>query len=705
MTSPRDDLIRLTNLHLERTLDEFEHRQLNDLLRDNDECVSLYVELVAIHGQLLWGAGAIADMPVVSPKVSVEVSTDVHRPRTYARRAVAVVATLLSLVGGWLVFSSVSSLSDVPVVEDAPESLPPGSGTDPGQNIAVSQLEQPQLETPPELKPLVLDIPRFQATKPNDVTAIAVVESNNGEEQIDFSDAAVLAGINRLVAETWQQYDLVPSSVAADREWIRRACLTIVGRIPTLEESSAFLAGNSPRKRQQLIDELVQSSERSSHLAVMWSNMLIGRTERRGVNREKLFEFLLDEFQQNTPWIDTVGELISASGRNDRNGATNFLLAHLNNEATPATAVTARLFLGEQMSCLQCHDHPFNKGIGQSEYWALNAFFKDTDRVTVPVAMTDSGAQRSLRDAAWKLIDRRRPERMTFFENRAGQQKAVLPTYDGHIVPEDSTVQRRRELARLLASDSETKVAKAMVNRMWAHFFGYGFTNPVDDMGPHSVVSHPELLAHLTRAFVASDYDLQRLMRWVALSHAWQLSSEAYAENTVDRPEHGEMPLFSRVYVRRMTPEQVYESIRIAVRSAGQQPVTAAEITSEHRREWVQQFARAYETDENDEAVDFDGTIAQAMVMMNGTEVDDAIRQASRAIVKDADTQVSKGSQALDRVALAMLTREPTSGEQRVFRRRYRQLAQESQPAAAMPTAVGDMMWAYLNSSEFVLIH
>jgi hypothetical protein len=705
MTSPRDDLIRLTNLQLERTLDESEHRQLNDLLRDNDEFVSLYVEVVATHGQLLWGAGAIADMPVVSPKVSVEVSTDVHRPGTYARRAVAVVATLLSLVGGWLVFPSVSSLSDVTAVEDAPESLPPGSGTEPGQNIAASQLEQPQLETHPELKPLVLDIPRFQATKPNDVTAIAVVESNDGEEQIDFSDAAVVAGINRLVAETWQQYDLVPSSVAADREWIRRACLTIVGRIPTLEESTAFLAGNSPRKRQQLIDELVQSSERSSHLAVMWSNMLIGRTERRGVNREKLFEFLLDEFQQNTPWIDTVGELISASGRNDRNGATNFLLAHLNNEATPATAVTARLFLGEQMSCLQCHDHPFTKGIGQSEYWALNAFFKDTDRVTVPVAMTDSGAQRSLRDAAWKLIDRRRPERMTFFENRAGQQKAVLPTYDGHIVPEDSTVQRRRELARLLASDSETKVAKAMVNRMWAHFFGYGFTNPVDDMGPHSVVSHPELLAHLTRAFVASDYDLQRLMRWVASSHAWQLRSEAYAENTVDRPEHGEMPLFSRVYVRRMTPEQVYESIRIAVRSAGQQPVTRAEITSEHRREWVQQFARAYETDENDEAVDFDGTIAQAMVMMNGTEVDDAIRQASRAIVEDADTQVSKGSQALDRVALAMLTREPTSGEQRVFRRRYRQLAQESQAAAAMPTAVGDMMWAYLNSSEFVLIH
>ena len=700
MSSPRDDLIRLTNLQLERTLGESEHGQLNDLLRDNDEFVSLYVEVVAIHGHLLWGAEAIADMPAAKPMVSMELSADVHRPGMQGRRAVALV--LLSLVCGWLVFSNVSSLSEV-VVEDAPGSLPPGQ--DSGANLAVSQLDPALPEAHPELKPLTLDSLKSQGKESNAPTTTAVAEAEIGEEQIDFSDAAVVAEIDRLVANTWQQYDLLPSSIAADREWLRRACLTIVGRIPTLHETSAFLVGNSPRKRQQLIDELVQSSERSSHLAVMWSNMLIGRTERRGVNRDKLFEFLLDEFQENTPWIDTVGELVSASGRNDTNGATNFLLAHLNNEATPATAVTARLFLGEQMSCLQCHDHPFTKGIGQSEYWALNAFFKDTDRVTVPVAMRDSGGQRSLRNAAWTLVDRRRSERMTFFENRAGQQRAVLPSYDGHTISEDSTVHRRVELARLLASDSETKVAKAMVNRMWAHFFGYGFTNPVDDMGPHSVVSHPELLTYLTRAFVASDYDLQRLMRCIASSHAWQLSSETYAAHTVDRPEHGEMPLFSRVYVRRMTPEQVYESIRIAVRSAGQQPVTVAAISSKHRRKWVQQFARAYETDENDEAVDFDGTIAQAMVMMNGSEVDDAIRQASRAILENGDAQVSSGSQALDRVALAMLTREPTSGEQRVFRRRYRQLAQESHAAAAMPTAVGDMMWAYLNSSEFVLIH
>ena len=699
MSSSRDDVIRLTNLQLERPLDESELQRFNELLRDNDEFVSLYVELVALHGHLLWGAGAAETAPIVTPEVPTEVSTDA-RPQT--RRTAVVAATILSLLCGCLLFNSVSFTPDV-VVEDVPNSRLPGRDPDP--NAVVSQDRQPLPEAPLELKPLVLDSLQSPGSPPNDGTGAVIADSTAVPLPKDISDAEIVAEIDRLIADTWQQHDLVPSPTASDTEWIRRACLNIVGRIPTLEESTDFLTSNSPRKRQQLINDLMQSSERSSHFAVVWANMLIGRTERRGVNRDKLFEFLYDEFQQNTAWIDTVGELISASGRNDRNGATNFLLAHLNNEATPATAVTARLFLGEQMSCLQCHDHPFTKGVGQSEYWALNAFFKDTDRVTVPVAMNGSAVRPSLRNAAWKLVDRRRPERMTFFENRAGQQQAVLPAYDGHVIPEDSTVQRRAELARLLASDSETKVARAMVNRMWAHFFGYGFTNPIDDMGPHSVVSHPELLAYLTKAFVASDYDLQRLMTWVASSQAWQLSSEAYAQDTMDRPEHGEMPLFSRVYVRRMTPEQVYESIRVAVRSAGQLPVAAAEVSSQHRREWVRQFTRAYETDENDEAVDFDGTIAQAMVMMNGSEVDDAIRQASRAIVKDGGTQVNSGPQALDRVALAMLTREPTTGEQRVFRRRYRQLAEESLAAVAMPTAVGDMMWAYLNSSEFVLVH
>ncbi len=110
-----------------------------------------------------------------------------------------------------------------------------------------------------------------------------------------------------------------------------------------------------------------------------------------------------------------------------------------------------------------------------------------------------------------------------------------------------------------------------MVNRMWQHFFGYGFTMPVDDMGPHNPVSHPELLDFLSRAFVKSGYDMKRLMYWIASTDAWQRSSVLVA-GTEDVPEAGAVPLFTRVYARHLDPEEVYDSIRVAIRSVSGQP-------------------------------------------------------------------------------------------------------------------------------------
>jgi len=248
-----------------------------------------------------------------------------------------------------------------------------------------------------------------------------------------FTDADVVSQLDDRLADSWQDQGVQPSAVASDFEWLRRVYLTFTGRIPTLDESEAFLANDSPRKYDTLIRQMSVDRERASYLAVVWTNLLIGRTEKRAVNREKLYEYLVDMFEENRPWMQTVDELISASGRNDENGATNFLLAHLNNEATPATAVTARLFLGEQISCVQCHDHPFAKGYQQQEYWALNAFFKDVQQRSVPLA---SNGEKGVRGLAWKLEDRPHDEdRMTYFSTRSGLQKAVLPSYYGTTMP------------------------------------------------------------------------------------------------------------------------------------------------------------------------------------------------------------------------------------------------------------------------------
>jgi hypothetical protein len=258
-------------------------------------------------------------------------------------------------------------------------------------------------------------------------------------------------------------------------------------------------------------------------------------------------------------------------------------------------------------------------------------------------------------------------------------------------------------LAEYLATDSQLRVARAMVNRVWADFFGYGFTNPVDDLGPHVVVSHPALLGTLTEAFVSSGYDLQRLQYWIALSDAWQRTSQSTDQNLNDSPENGTIPLFSRVYMRRMTPEQVYDSIRVAVRAvSGQKSI--ADTESDHRQKWVSQFVRPYNTDENDETDEFNGSVAQAMVMMNGLDINAAIQQAIESSLKNTHLDLSINS-VLERVSLAVLTRSPTARESAVFHQQLKRVHRATGIHNALPQVTEDMLWAYLNSSEFLLIH
>ena len=518
-----------------------------------------------------------------------------------------------------------------------------------------------------------------------------------------FQDSDVVQTIDDLLQQSWKDSEVTPSQRADDSQWVRRAYLVYVGRIPSIQELQDFQAAPKKTRRASLIDRFTDHDEVPEYLADVWTRLMIGRINRPGVNRTKLQEYLVSQFAKDSRWIDTVTDLITARGRNDRNGATNFLLAHLNNQATPATAVTARLFLGQQISCVQCHDHPFAKGVQQQDYWALNAFFKDTQKVSVKIARVKN--KNSMLDIPWKLEDRKHGQSstndpMTYFENRRGQNIAVLPTFDGQTLDYRSTENRRQALAKLLAADSKDTVARAMVNRMWAHFFGYGFTNPIDDMGPHIAVSHPELLDALAEAFIKSDYSLKRLMKWIALSEAWQKSSQQMESAVADSPEIGDVPLFSRVYARRMSPEQVYESIRVAIQSAGRQPLARRQEHAAHRRSWVRQFATAYETDENDESMDFEGTISQAMVMMNGAEINKAISAAAVAV----QSKNGATTKALEWLAESLLTRNPTAVERNAFRRHVQQMNRRNSQSGSV-RAVEDMLWAYLNSTEFMTVH
>jgi hypothetical protein len=708
-----DELLNLANLYCEETLTDEQLDRLQFLLRTDATCQSLFIEMVQLHGQLLWGGGVSPGHQLDEQEESVAepdeyelieavrkaipyapLSAGTERARGSRRTVIAasLMVCVLAVLG--LIFSPQQSSDPVSVASN-------GTDISAQKSDSANTTTQDKAALPEDLVPVPpLKLDGIAQPQHAEATAVAAMPVQNAEQPVaDLSDSEIVEEIDRLIRTAWEDNKIQPAAEASDHEWVRRAYLTLTGRIPTLEQASEYVTASSPRKRDQLVDSLLGDSLTAENLAVNWTNLLIGRSNPRDVDEQSLYSFLLEQFSENRPWMETVGQLIAAEGRSDENGATNFLLAHLNDQATPATAVTARLFLGQQVHCTQCHDHPFAKERSQQEFWSLNAFFKQAERKRIPLT---ANVEPGMNQQVWMLTDSGESG-MTFYDTLRGQKKAVPPQFAGEALPADGTTSRREELVRLLNADSNHQVARAMVNRTWAQFFGHGFTAPVDDLGPHNPVSHPELFDHLTKAFVKSGYDMRRLMRWMTLSQAFRLSSVQSEEAlAIDDPQEGGTPLFSRAYPRQMGPEQVYDSIRIAIRSVSQQPIDSS-VGTAHRKEWVEQFVRSYGTDENDELLTFDGNISQALLMMNGKDIENAIPLAAGEVTKSLQDRTV--SEAPERLAMATLNRSATENEEKAFRNRYRALSRSLPAEQAMQTATEDMLWAYLNSSEFVSLH
>jgi hypothetical protein len=409
---------------------------------------------------------------------------------------------------------------------------------------------------------------------------------------------------------------------------------------------------------------------------------------------------LYEAFQRNKSYDTLVSELIAANGANapgseDFNGAVNFLLDNLQDKATPATAKTARLFLGVQVQCTQCHDHPFNTW-KQDQFWGLNAFFRQARALRTFEDTRVVSARLEDEDFAGESGNPQTGE--IYFERRNGTLIAVLePTFiDGTKIKPSGYVQdvnRRDALAALVVKSPQMPLA--IVNRMWAYFFGHGFTRPVDDMGPHNPPSHPALLQGLADQFVASGYDLRQLIRWIVLSEPYSLSSRAARHNQQDEPSLGQKPLFSHFYLRQMRPEQLYDSLVTATEAAGQR----SQEGDERRRAWLSQFTIAFGTDENDETSTFNGTIPQALLLMNGELTNQALSTQSGSFLAQVAGESATDREKMNKLYLAALSRLPTRDELATAQQIW--LEHRGDTAAALR----DIWWALLNSNEFILNH
>ncbi|QDV24265.1 hypothetical protein Q31a_25800 [Aureliella helgolandensis] len=515
--------------------------------------------------------------------------------------------------------------------------------------------------------------------------------------------------INQAIEQQWRAYELTPAEQEEDGKWCRRVYLDLVGRIPSYEELLQFMRDRDGDKREKLVNLLLEDSryteEFANHWSSVWSNILIGRSGGTARNsftsREGMAKYLRDCFATNRPYNRMVYELVTATGTTKPgtegfNGAVNFLADKVNNEdATLATSSTSRVFLGQQVQCTQCHNHPFNQW-KQQKFWEFNAFFRQTRALRRFSPGTRDVDFVELVDQDFAGESGVPAQAEIYFEERNGLTRVAFPVFiDGTEIEKSgyvSEVNRRTELGKMIVSSQY--LDKMIVNRMWSHFLGYGFSKPLDDLGPHTVASHPELLETLGQEFRKSSYDMRALMKWIVLSRPYQLSTKITSGNEADDPAMGEPPQFSHFYLRQMSAEQLYQSlIQVGGEARG-----SLEQQQVERDRWLNQFVVAFGTDEGDEATTFNGSIPQALMMFNGDLVKRATSIESGSWLGKLAQSPSRMPDKVSSLFIAGLARPATAGELKVAA----QLLQARK--GRVEEALQDLWWAILNSNEFILV-
>ncbi len=538
----------------------------------------------------------------------------------------------------------------------------------------------------------------------------AAVAAETGPEGVRGDrDAAIIAEIDRLIARSWDENGVQPSPEAKDAEWLRRIWLDLGGHIPDADAVLAFERDKSESKRPETIAALLESPDYVRHFSTVWTNLAIGQGQPDNTSRLGMRRFFRNAFARNVPWSEVVFELITAEGHFEENGATNFLLSQMvdDDDGIQATAKATRLLLGMQVQCTQCHNHPFNDW-KQDQFWQFNSILKSARRVDHEEFDPQSGQN----EFKYAELLRKPLDGPVYFEKRSGLMLVAYPEAFGEVFGEGRDTDRRTAFATALtglepndegfpqASESAKavtdQVARAFVNRTWGHFHGYGFTRPVDDMGPHNSASHPELLDYLTARFVESNYDVRRLIGWITRSQAYGLTSEATKANSVDDPAAGETPLFSHMAVKRMTAEQLYDSLLIATEAqkAGNSDWESIEA---QKRQWLGQFITAFGTDDLTESTTFNGSIPQALMMMNGELTSKAISAEPGSYLNRVLGSTKNPEEAVTRLFLASLGRQPLGKEKSAAAMLIR--------GSEKPIyGYQDLFWALLNANEFVFV-
>ncbi|HEX4150296.1 MAG TPA: DUF1549 and DUF1553 domain-containing protein [Pirellulales bacterium] len=503
--------------------------------------------------------------------------------------------------------------------------------------------------------------------------------------------APLAARIDEHLARAAERAHGAPAPQADDAEFLRRLCLDLGGRIPAVSEVREFLGDPSADKRSRKVDQLLDEPRYVSHFAQVWRRVLVPEkpSDDFGGFYFKGFDAWLEQrLRDDTPYDVMVWQLLTVPleqgekrlGVFERFSEPTPLAFYQVKQAAPENlaAATARVFLGVRIECAQCHNHPFDSW-KQEQFWSFAAFFAGIER---------RQPERGLLGQVNELFDRREI-------GIPGTAQVVQAAYlDGAAPRWKFRVGSRQALADWVTSRDNPWFSRMAVNRLWAHFFGRGLVEPVDDFAASNPASHPELLDELGRALAEQGFDLKFLIRAVVSSQAYQRTSR---RSEVGREDPA---LFARMALKALSAEQVLASLHQAtgLPQPAELEVRANIDPSEVARgDLLDAFG-----DDTQPVTQRQSTILQALAMMNGIFISRGVDLERRRMLSAVlDDPSATNTDRLDTLYLATLSRFPSQAE------RQRMLAYVDQggPRHDSRHALADVFWALLNSTEFVTNH
>jgi hypothetical protein len=485
--------------------------------------------------------------------------------------------------------------------------------------------------------------------------------------------------IDQLVHAKLKQLRVEPSGPCDDATFVRRVYLDICGVLPTPEETAKFLVSALPDKRAQLVDELLSRKEFAELWVLKWAELLQIRTEANVISDKAMhlyYTWLSDKVQRNVPTDVWVRELLSANGGTFSNAATNYYQQE--RDVLKVTENVAQVFMGMRIQCAQCHNHPFDRWT-MDDYYGFAAFFSQVGR---------------------KPSDD--PRELVVFNNQTGEVnhpvrgKPLPPKFLGGAAPDVAGKDRRRVLADWLASPDNPYFAKNLANVVWAHFFGQGIVQEVDDVRVSNPASNQPLLDELGKRFTAYKYDFKKLVRDICTSATYQRSTQATPSNA------GDTRNFARGPIRRIRAETMLDVVTQVTDTKNKFPglplgARAVQIADgKVSNYFLTTFGRATRETACSCEVRLEPTLSQSLHLMNGNTVGPKIQQGN--LIGQWLRERRTPAWVIEQLYLRALCRPPTPDE-------FKALTAAVEASKNRQQALEDVFWAVLNSREFMFNH